>query len=199
MNQEHQFEAPKPKIKEHQHKIHNDIRIDEFYWLNNPDDPEVIDYLEKENHYYRNSTRHLKDLEDQLFSEMRSRIKEDESSAPYFYNGYWYITRYEKDKQHPIYTRKKENLSAIAEEVLFDCNELAKGYDYFKLVGINISPDNKKVVFGVDTLSRRKYTIMVKDLESDELLDINIKNTTGYGVWANDNEHIFYTKKTQKH
>ena len=104
-----------------------------------------------------NSTRHLKGLEDQLFSEMRSRIKEDESSAPYFYNGYWYITRYEKDKQYPIYTRKKENLSAT-EEILFDCNELAKGYDYFKLVGINISPDNKKVVFGVDTLSRRKYT-----------------------------------------
>ena len=128
---------------------------------------------------------------------MRSRIKEDESSAPYFYNGYWYITRYEKDKQYPIYTRKKENLSAT-EEILFDCNELAKGYDYFKLVGINISPNNKKVVFGVDTLSRRKYTIMVKDLESDELLDVNIKNTTGYGVWANDNEHIFYAKKNPK-
>ena len=197
MNQEHQFEAPKTKIKKHQHKIHNDIRIDEFYWLNNPDDPEVIDYLERENDYYKNSTRHLKGLEDQLFSEMRSRIKEDESSAPYFYNGYWYITRYEKDKQYPIYTRKKENLSAT-EEILFDCNELAKGYDYFKLVGINISPNNKKVVFGVDTLSRRKYTIMVKDLESDELLDVNIKNTTGYGVWANDNEHIFYTKKNSK-
>ena len=103
----------------------------------------------------------------------------------------------EKDKQYPIYTRKKENLSAT-EEILFDCNELAKGYDYFKLAGINISPDNKKVVFGVDTLSRRQYTLKVKDLESGELLDINIKNTTGYGVWANDNEHIFYAKKNPK-
>ena len=197
MNQEHQFEAPKTKIKKHQHKIHDDIRIDEFYWLNNPDDPEVIDYLKKENDYYKNSTRHLKSLEDQLFSEMRGRIKEDDSSAPYFSNGYWYITRYEKDKQYPIYTRKKQNLSAT-EEILFDCNELAKGYDYFKLAGINISPDNKKVVFGVDTLSRRQYTLKVKDLESGELLDINIKNTTGYGVWANDNEHIFYAKKNPK-
>ena len=197
MNQKHEFDAPKPKIKVHQHKIHNDIRIDEFYWLNNPDDPEVIDYLKKENDYYKNSTRHLKSLEDQLFSEMRGRIKEDDSSAPYFSNGYWYITRYEKDKQYPIYTRKKQNLSAT-EEILFDCNELAKGYDYFKLAGINISPDNKKVVFGVDTLSRRQYTLKVKDLESGELLDINIKNTTGYGVWANDNEHIFYAKKNPK-
>ncbi len=197
MNQEQEFDPPKAEIKEHQHKIHNDIRIDEFYWLNNPDDPEVIDYLEKENDYYKKSTRHLKSLEDNLFSEMRSKIKEDDSSAPYFYNGYWYITRYEKDKQYPIYTRKKENLFAD-EEILFDCNELAKGYEYFKMVGINISPDNKKVVFGVDTLSRRQYTLKVKDLESGEFLDINVKNTTGYGVWANDNEHIFYAKKNPK-
>jgi len=197
MNQKQEFDPPKAEIKEHQHKIHNDIRIDEFYWLNNPDDPEVIDYLERENDYYKKSTSNLKSLEDQLFSEMRSRVKEDDSSAPYFYNGYWYITRYEKNKQYPIYTRKKENLFAT-EEILFDCNELAKGYDYFKLVGINISPDNKKVVYGVDTLSRRKYTLMVKDLESGELLITNIKNTTGYGVWANDNEHIFYTKKNIK-
>ena len=197
MNQKQKFDPPKAEIKVYQHKTHNDIRNDEFFWLNNPDDPEVIDYLERENDYYKKSTSHLKSLEDQLFTEMRSRIKEDDSSAPYFYNGYWYITRYEKNKQYPVYTRKKENLSAD-EEILFDCNELAKGYDYFKLVGINISPDNKKVVYGVDTLSRRKYTLMVKDLESGELLNTNIKNTTGYGVWANDNEHIFYTKKNIK-
>ena len=197
MNQEEEFDPPKAKIKGYQHKTHNDIRVDEFYWLNNPDDPEVIDYLDRENDYFKNSTKHLKSLENKLFSEMRSRIKEDDSSVPYFYNGYWYITRYEKNKQYPIYTRKKEKLSAT-EEVLFDCNELAKGYDYFRLVGINISPDNKKVVFGVDTLSRRKYTLKIKDLESGELLKTQIKNTTGYGVWANDNEHIFYTKKNPK-
>ena len=197
MNQEQEFDPPKAEIKEYRHKIHNDIRVDEFYWLNNADDPEVIDYLDRENEYYKKSTRHLKILENKLFSEMRSRIKEDDSSVPYFYNGFWYITRYEKNKQYPIYTRKKEKLSAT-EEILFDCNELAKGYDYFKLVGINISPDNKKVIFGVDTLSRRKYTLKIKDLVSGELLNTQIKNTTGYGVWANDNEHIFYTKKNSK-
>ena len=197
MNQNKELDPPKAEIKKYQHKTHNDIRVDEFYWLNNPDNPEVIDYLERENDYYAKSTKHLKSLENRLFDEMRSKIKEEDSSAPYFYNGYWYITRYEKNKQYPIYTRKKENLSAT-EEILFDCNELAKDYDYFKLVGINISPDNKKAVFGIDTLSRRKYTLMIKDLESGELLKTHIKNTTGYGVWANDNEHIFYTKKNSK-
>ena len=197
MNQEQEFDPPKAEIKKYQHKTHNDIRVDEFYWLNNPDNPEVIDYLERENDYYKKSTKHLKSLENKLFSEMRGRIKEDDSSVPYFYNGFWYITRYEKNKQYPIYTRKKQDLSS-REEILFDCNELAKGYDYFRLVGINISPDNKKVVFGIDTLSRRKYTLMVKDLVSGELLNTHIKNTTGYGVWANDNEHIFYTKKNPK-
>ena len=198
INQEKVLYPPKAEIKKYQHKIHNDIRVDEFYWLNNPEDPEVIDYLERENDYYEKSTKHLKNLENILFTEMRSKIKEEDSSAPYFYNGYWYITRYEKNKQYPIYTRKKEKLSA-PEEILFDCNELSKGYDYFRLVGINISPDNKKAVFGIDTLSRRKYTLMIKDLESGELLSTKIKNTTGYGVWANDNEHIFYTKRIQKH
>ncbi len=197
MNQKQVFDPPKAKIKEYRHQIHNDTRVDEFYWLNNSDDPEVIDYLERENEYYKKSTKHLKSLENKLFSEMRSKIKEDDSSAPYFINGYWYITRYEKNKQYPIYTRKKGSLSAD-EEILFDCNEMAKGHDYFKLVGINISPDNKKVVFGVDTLSRRKYSLKIKDLESGELLNTNIKNTTGYAVWANDNEHIFYTKKNLK-
>ena len=197
MNQNKELDPPKAEIKKYQHKTHNDIRVDEFYWLNNPDNPEVIDYLERENDYYAKSTKHLKSLENRLFDEMRSKIKEEDSSAPYFYNGYWYITRYEKNKQYPIYTRKKENLSAT-EEILFDCNELAKDYDYFKLVGINIIPDNKKAVFGIDTLSRRKYTLMIKDLESGELLKTHIKNTTGYGVWANDNEHIFYTKKNSK-
>ena len=197
MNQNKELDPPKAEIKKYQHKTHNDIRVDEFYWLNNPDNPEVIDYLERENDYYAKSTKHLKSLENRLFDEMRSKIKEEDSSAPYFYNGYWYITRYEKNQQYPIYTRKKENLSAT-EEILFDCNELAKDYDYFKLVGINISPDNKKAVFGIDTLSRRKYTLMIKDLESGELLKTHIKNTTGYGVWANDNEHIFYTKKNSK-
>jgi len=158
------------------------------------ENPEVIDYLERENDYYNRMTESSNSFKEALFEELKGRIKEDDESVPYFLNGYWYITRYEKGKQYPIYTRKKDSLEA-QEEVLFDCNEMAKGYDYFRLVGINVSPDNTKVTYGVDTESRRKYTIFVKDLETNQVLETEIKNTTGGTAWAADNSHFFYVKK----
>lgn len=185
---------PLAEQKPYQHKIHGDIRMDEFYWLKDRDNPEVIDYLERENDYYKKSTAHMEDFQNDLFQEMKARIKEDDTSVPYFYNGYWYITRYEKGKDYPIYTRKKESLSAN-EEILFDCNKMAEGHSYFRLVGINISPDNKKVIFGVDTISRRQYKLKLKDLSSGDITDLNIDNTTGSSVWSNDTNHFFYTKK----
>ena len=180
--------------KTYQHKIHDDIRIDPYYWLNERENPEVIDYLERENDYYQKSTKHLIPLQDDLFKEMKGRIKEEDNSVPYFYNGYWYITRYEKGQDYPIYTRKKDSLSA-KEEILFDCNKMAKGHEYFRLVGINISPDNTKAIFGIDTVSRRQYELKVKDLVSGEVFDTSIKNSTGGSAWAKDNEHFFYTLK----
>ena len=180
--------------KPYQHKIHDDIRIDPYYWLKERENPEVIDYLERENDYYQKSTQHLVPLQDELFEEMKGRIKEEDNSVPYFYNGYWYITRYEKGQDYPIYTRKKDSLSA-PEEILFDCNEMAKGHEYFRLVGINISPDNSKAIFGVDTVSRRQYVLKVKDLITGEIFDTSITNSTGGSAWAKDNEHFFYTLK----
>ena len=180
--------------KPYQHKLHNDIRVDEFYWLNERDNPEVIDYLERENDYYQKSTEHLVPLQEDLFDEMKGRIKEDDNSVPYFYNGYWYITRYEKGLDYPIYTRKKDSLNAN-EEILFDCNKMAEGHDYFRLVGINISPDNSKAIFGIDTVSRRQYDLKIKDLNTGEVFDTPIKNTTGGSVWAKDNDYFFYTQK----
>jgi len=183
----------KPKNLE----IHNDVRVDNYYWLNDREDEEVIDYLERENDYYQKMTAHTKDFQAQLFDEMKSRIKEDDSSVPYFYNGYYYITRYETGKDYPIYTRKKETLDA-PEEVMFDVNEMAKKYAYYNLNGINISPDNTKVAFGVDTVSRRKYTIYVKNLVTGELYPETIGNTTGGSTWANDNKSLFYTRKDEQ-
>jgi oligopeptidase B len=112
--------------KPYQHNIHDDIRMDPFYWLKERENPEVIDYLERENDYYQKSTKQLVPLQENLFEEMKARIKEEDNSVPYFYNGYWYITRYEKGQDYPIYTRKKDSLTA-AEEILFNCNEMAKG------------------------------------------------------------------------
>ncbi len=173
---------------------HGDVRVDNYYWLSKRDDSEVIDYLERENDYNDKMTAHTKDFQKSLFEELKGRIKEDDESVPYKFNGYWYITRFEEGKNYPIYTRKKETLDA-EEEVLFDCNKMAEGHEYFRLVGINVSPDNKLVSFGVDTVSRRQYTIQVKNLETGKIFPERIDNTTGGSTWANDNKTLFYTKK----
>ena len=185
---------PKADQRPYQHKTHNDIRVDEYFWLKERENPEVIDYLERENDYYLKSTAHTIDFQDDLFEEMKARIKEDDSSVPYFYNGYWYISRFESGKEYPIYTRKKASLDA-EEEVIFDCNEMAEGHQYFRLTGITISPDNTKAAFSIDTISRRLYTTKVKNLITGKYLSTSIKNTTGGVVWARDNKTLFYTKK----
>ncbi|MBC7525006.1 MAG: S9 family peptidase [Flavobacterium sp.] len=185
---------PLAKIIPHTLKKHKHTRIDNYYWLNDRENPEVIDYLNKENDFYNQSTAHTKDFQKNLFDEMKSRIKEDDSSVPYFYNGYYYITRFEKGKDYPIHSRKKESLDAV-EEIMFDCNEMAKDFTYFNLNGISVSEDNQWVSYGVDTVSRRQYTIYIKNLESNEILNLKIENTTGGATWANDNKTIFYSRK----
>ena len=184
---------------------HDDVRIDNYFWMRLSDEQKnaadkdaqtqkVINYLEEENTYYKEVTKHTKVFEESLFEEMKGRIKEDDASVPYKENGYFYSTRYETGNQYPIYSRKKGHLEA-AEEVLFNVNELAKEYDYFQLGGLNVSPDNKLAVFATDTVSRRQYFLKIKNLETGEIYEDLIENTTGGSVWANDNKTIFYTKK----
>ncbi|MGB0186121.1 MAG: S9 family peptidase [Flavobacteriaceae bacterium] len=189
-------DVPKAKQIIKELSIHGDVRMDEFYWLNDRENSEVIEYLNKENEYYEAKTAHTDDFQKSLFEEMKARIKEDDSSVPYKYNGYWYITKYEKGKDYPIYTRKKESLDAD-EELLFDCNEMAKGHSYFRLVGLNVSPDNQRVAFGLDTIGRRQYTLYIKDLKTNSILDDKVWNTTGGSTWANDNKTLFYTLKNE--
>ncbi len=188
------LQPPVAKIIPKTLEKHGDKRIDNYYWLNERENPEVIDYLNKENEYYQKSTAHTKQLQDELFLEMKGRIKEDDSSVPYLYNGYYYITRFEKGKDYPIYSRKKGSLEA-KEEIMFDCNEMAKGHAYFNLSGISVSEDNKWVAFGVDLVSRRQYTIQIKNLETGEILPVKLENTTGGSTWAGDNKTLFYTRK----
>jgi len=185
---------PVAPVKPHTLEMHGDVRIDNYYWLNQREDQEVLDYLTAENEYYQQLTAHTKPLQESLFEEMKSRIKEDDASVPYKYNGYWYITRYEKGKDYPIYARRKETMEA-PEEILFDCNVMAEGHSYFHLSGLSVSEDNKWASFGVDTVSRRQYTIQVKNLGSGEILPFKIENTTGGSTWAGDNKTLFYTRK----
>jgi oligopeptidase B len=176
---------------------HGDKRIDSYYWLNDRENPEVIQYLKDENAYYEKMTAHTKDFQQQLFDEMKARIKEDDESVPYLYNGYYYITRFEKGKEYPIFSRKKGSLTA-KEEIMFDCNEMAKGKAYFKLSGLNVSEDNKLVSFATDETGRRIYTLQVKNLETGEILADKIPNVNGESVWANDNKTLFYSTKDKK-
>jgi oligopeptidase B len=185
-------QPPIAKITPKKLEKFGDVRIDNYFWLNDRKNPEVIDYLNKENAYYKKMTAHTKVFQKALFEEMKSRIKEDDESVPYLYNGYYYITRFEVGKDYPIYSRKKESLSA-KEEIMFDCNKLAKGHAYFQLGGLSISPDNTFATFAVDTIGRRIYSIKVKNLKTNEILDDKIENTSGDSTWANDNKTIFYT------
>ena len=189
--------APIAKIVPHNLEKHGETRNDNYFWLNDREDKEVIDYLNNENEYYQKMTAHTKKLQEDLFTEMKSRIKEDDSSVPYFYNGYFYITRFEKGKDYPIYSRKKGSLDA-KEEIMFDCNAMAKGHSYFNLSGINVSEDNKYAAFGLDLVSRRQYTIQIKNLQTGEISTEKIENTTGGSTWASDNKTLFYTLKDAK-
>ncbi len=179
-----------PKVLE----IHNNQRIDHYYWLNERENAKVIDYLNEENAYREHIMGGTKDLQDSLYQEIKGRIKEDDESVPYLLDGYWYYTRYETGKEYPVYCRKA-NEKGAAEIVLFDVNEMAKDHDYYQLGGMRISPDNQKVAFAVDTVSRRIYTIYVKDLESGEILPYKMEGTTGNCSWAADNQTLFFSKR----
>ena len=176
--------------------IHNDVRIDNYYWLNDKNNPEVIDYLNAENTYTKQNTLHTAEFQKSLFEEMKGRIKEDDTSVPYKLNGYWYLTKYEAGRDYPIYVRKKKTLEA-EEELLFDCNDMAKGLSYFNLGGISISPDNTLAAFSTDTVSRRQYTIQIKNLITGEIYSDKILNTTGSATWANDDKTLFYSMKDE--
>ena len=187
---------------------HGDVRNDDYFWMRLSDEQKtakekdeqtknVEAYLNAENTYFDEVTSHTKDFQESLFEEMKGRIKEDDESVPYKKDGYFYITRYEKGSQYPIYARKKETLEA-SEEVMFNVNEEAEGFDYFQLGGLNISTNNKLVAFAIDTVSRRQYTIRIKNLQTGEVYKDEIINTTGGSTWANDNKTLFYTKKDPK-
>jgi oligopeptidase B len=172
---------------------HGDTRIDPYYWLNERDNPAVIQYLEKENAYRKAQMAHTEAFQTELFEEIKNRIKDDDTSVPYYKKGYWYYVRFEKGLEHPIYCRKKVSLEAN-EEILLDVNELAKNFDYYKVGGISISPDNQWLAFGEDTLSRRIYNIRFKNLKTGKIeQDEQLLYTNGSAAWANDSKTIFYT------
>lgn len=181
---------PKELIK------HKHTRIDQYYWMSQRGEKDVEDYLNSENAYTKHMLSDVKDLREGLYEEIVGRIKQTDMSVPYKDNGYYYYTRYEEGKEYPVFCRKKEDLNAD-EEIILNVNELAKGHSFYQVAGYTISPDNKMLAFGVDTVSRRIYTVFFKNLETGEILEETIENTTGRATWGNDNETIFYSVKDE--
>ncbi|MDP3913699.1 MAG: S9 family peptidase [Bacteroidota bacterium] len=191
--------APVADKKKHWRDIHGDKVLDNYYWMydffgKGPDSINVVNYLTAENTYLDEVMSSTKTFQENLFTEMKARIKEKDESVPVFKNGYFYYARTEDGQQYYKYCRKKGSLDA-PEEVLLDVDQLAEGHSYYSATGFSISEDNKLLAYGVDLVSRRQYAIYVKNLETGELLKDVIENTEGDPCWANDNKTIFYTAK----
>jgi oligopeptidase B len=169
-------------------------RTDNYYWLNEPENPEVLDYLRAENAYFDQQMAPVKDLEEALFQEMKGRVLETDESVPVRDNGYYYYARYVAGGEYPLYCRKKDSPDA-PEELLLDGNALAAGHAYFAVGGYEVSDDNQLLAYSTDTVSRRLYTVRFKNLATGELYPEEIPNVEGAGVWAADNQTFFYAKK----
>ncbi|MGI9653187.1 S9 family peptidase [Chryseobacterium sp. RLHN22] len=193
------LKAPVAEKKQHLREIHGDKVNDPYYWMidyfkKGKDSTQVVDYLKSENSYWEGMMKDTEPFRESLFKEMKARIKEKDESVPVFRKGYYYYTRTETGKQYFKYCRKKGNLNA-SEEILLDVDQLAEGHAYYSAAGFSISPDNSKMIYGVDDVSRRQYKLFLKDLTTGKTTDLGIKNTTGSATWANDNKTIFYTGK----
>ena len=169
-------------------------RIDNYYWLRERDDPKVISYLEAENAYTKGVMKDTENFQELLYSEIRSRIKHDDQTVPYFKNGYFYYLRYEQGGEYPIYCRRKGNMQS-PEEVMLNGNSMASGHAYFHIGSYEVSPDNHLIAYCIDTVGRRIYSTMFMDLQNGHSVGDIISGTTSSLAWADDNKTLFYTLK----
>jgi oligopeptidase B len=200
-------ETPEPIAEKTPFEItaNGNTRVDNYYWMRLTDEQKnaetkddqtqkVLNYLNSENDYFKTKTKHTEALTKKIYDEIVGRIKQTDESVPYKDNGYWYYNRYEQGQEYPIYCRKKGALDA-KEEILLNVNDLAKGHSYYSITGLEVSEDNNLLAYAEDSVSRRRYTVYVKDLRTGKLVGDPVPNTEGYVAWANDNKTFFYTKK----
>ena len=190
------LESPVAQVRPHEITIHGHTRVDDYYWLRERENPEVIEHLEAENEYAQRMTAHLEGFRKKLYEEMVGRIQETDSTAPVRKGEFYYYSRTEKGKQYSIYCRKAGCIEA-EEEVILDLNVLAEGHDYFRLGVFRVSPDQRLLAYSIDTDGAEDYTIQFKDLSSGEILSDRIKGTAYSAVWAEDNETLFYTTRDE--
>lgn len=198
-------EEVKAPVAEKSAKELSGNRIDNYYWMKLSDEQKnatqkdeqtqkVINYLSEENEYLKTKTKHTEELQRKIYNEIVGRIKQTDESVPYKDNSFWYYTRYEQGQEYPIYCSKKETMDG-PEKILLNVNEMAKGHDYYSITGLSVSEDNLLLAYAEDSVSRRRYTIYVKNLRTGKLMEEPVPNTEGQITWANDNKTYFYTKK----
>jgi len=173
---------------------HGHVRVDDYYWLRERDNPDVIAYLNAENEYAEKQMAHTKAFEEKLFEEIKGRFKQTDMSVPYKRDDYFYYTRYEEGKEYPIYARKCGSLEQT-EEVMLDANVLAEGQEFFSIGGTAVSSGQDILAYAVDTQGRRIYTTYFKDLKKGALLSDTLPEVTENFTWANDNKTLFYAKQ----
>ena len=197
--------AVKPPVADKEAKELTGNRIDNYYWMKLSDEQKnatqkdeqtqkVVNYLTAENDYLKTNLKHTEGLQKKVYDEIIGRIKQTDESVPYKDNGYWYYTRFEQGAEYPIYCRKKGTLQGT-EEILLNVNDMAKGHSYYSITGLSVSEDNNLLAYAEDSVSRRRYTVYVKDLRTGKLVEEPVPNTEGQVTWANDNKTYFYTKK----
>ena len=188
---------PEPPVADKQPmqlEMHDDVRIDDYYWLNERDNPAVIRYLEQENAYADSIISNYAGLQERLIEEMAARMPQQDMSAPYRLGDYFYYKRFEAGQEYPVYCRRKGSMDA-PEEVLLDVNTEAAGEAYFSVQGVKVSPDQRTLAYAVDTVGRRLYEIRFVDLETGDTLAERIANVTSNFVWAADSTNLFYVRQ----
>lgn len=194
MTKQKTIDQPKAKIITKTLQNQDSTRTDDYFWMNDRENPEVLDYLKNENEFKDFCLKKTDSLQKTLFKEMKSRIKEDDASVPYFKNGFYYYNRFEKGKEYPIYCRKEGNLEAD-EKTLLNINTLAEGQEYVNVNALAVAENNQLLAYSLDNIGRRIYTIHFKDLISGEVLEDRLKSVTGNLAWAADNATVFYSQQ----
>lgn len=191
-----QTQAPVAKKVPHTMTIHGDTRIDDYYWMRDDkrQDPEILQHLEQENQYAETVLKHTESTQKQLFEEIKGRIAKDDNSVPVRKGSYYYSNKVTGDNEYPVHLREKHFLGTD-KQVILDVNELAKEHEFFSIGGLTISPNENLLAYGEDTLSRRIYTIKIKDLTTGEYLDDDIEGASSAIAWQNDNQAFYYIKK----
>ena len=177
-------------------ETHGQVRVDDYYWLRERDNPEVIRYLNDENAIAAKAMAHTREFEKKLFEEIKGRIKQTDLSVPYKRDDYFYYTRFEAGKEYPIYCRKLAALDA-PEQVMLDGNALAQGHEFFSIGGSAVSSGQDLLAYATDTQGRRIHTTYVKSLTGGAVLPDVIANVSENLAWGNDNRTLFYGKQDE--